>query len=107
MAAEIIKDEWDRVIPTFSILAATILLCAIEDYHDRTSPHEEEYTKQEIDDIMDSITGLDLMENLKDYGTEVNFRGLINGLVEIHEEFKDVNKDDVISFDWEKILGLK
>ena len=92
-----------------SLLASEILLSILEvEYGDdnETVLKEESIVMpvKELKKTFDVTTGKEVLANMKEYGCDVNMKGLTGGIREIYDQIADLNDEDIVELDFHRVL---
>jgi hypothetical protein len=92
-----------------SLLASEILLSILEaEYGDdnETILKEESVVipVKELKKTFDGITGKQVLANMREYGSDTNMKGLTAGVREIYDQIADLNDEDIVELDFQRVL---
>jgi hypothetical protein len=89
-----------------SLLASEALLSIVEEYYTTGVMKSETVVidKYELANMFDHIAAKDVLESMREYGTETNMAGLVGAIREIVNEIKEIKDDEVVEMDFTHIL---
>ena len=89
-----------------SMLASEVLLAIMEEYQAVIGAKSESIVinKYELLDMFDHVIAKSALDNMEEYGTQTNLKGLVNAVKEIDREIAGLNDKDIIEIDFGRIL---
>ena len=92
-----------------SLLASEILLSILEEQYgdDNETVLKEESVVipiKELKETFDKVTGEQVLNNMREYGCDVNMKGLTGGIREIYDQIADLNDEDIVELDFHRVL---
>jgi hypothetical protein len=89
-----------------SLLASEVLLSIVEEYYTTGIMKSETVVinKSELENMFDHVVSKDILEAMKEYGTETNMAGLVSSIREIVDELKEIKDDEIVEMDFTHIL---